>query len=58
MEWTKKTYNDQYEKWVPWAEDIYLRWFTKDNKTSYTAKRTFCLASKSPPLLFSLKPSC
>jgi hypothetical protein len=39
MEWSKQTYNQQYEKWVPWLEDVYLRWFTKDNKTSYTAKR-------------------
>ncbi|KAF7559183.1 hypothetical protein G7046_g4980 [Stylonectria norvegica] len=38
MEWTKQTYNSQYEKWVPWLEDQYLRWFTKDNKASYTAK--------------------
>lgn len=38
MEYAKKTYNTQYEKWVPWLEDVYLRWFTKDNKASYTAK--------------------
>ncbi|KAB5522911.1 hypothetical protein GE09DRAFT_495549 [Coniochaeta sp. 2T2.1] len=38
MEWTKQTYNQQYEKWVPWLEDLYLRYFTKDNKASYTAK--------------------
>lgn len=41
MEWAKQTYNDQYEKWMPWIEDFYLRWFTKDNKTSYVAKRRF-----------------
>ncbi|SPO07413.1 uncharacterized protein DNG_10107 [Cephalotrichum gorgonifer] len=40
MEWAKATYNSQYEKWVPWLEDIYLRWFTTDNKASYTAKQT------------------
>ncbi|KAF7547591.1 hypothetical protein G7Z17_g7639 [Cylindrodendrum hubeiense] len=40
MEWTKQTYNDQYEKWVPWLEDTYLRWFTKDNKASYATKDT------------------
>ncbi|KAH7122989.1 hypothetical protein EDB81DRAFT_813373 [Dactylonectria macrodidyma] len=40
MEWTKKTYNEQYEKWVPWLEDTYLRWFSKDNKASYTTKDT------------------
>ncbi|KAB5522118.1 hypothetical protein GE09DRAFT_501163 [Coniochaeta sp. 2T2.1] len=38
MEWTKQTYNQQYEKWVPWLEDLYLRYFTKDNKASYAAK--------------------
>ncbi|KKY28819.1 hypothetical protein UCRPC4_g00380 [Phaeomoniella chlamydospora] len=27
MEWSKKTYNNQYEKWVPWLEDKYLAWF-------------------------------
>ena len=37
-EWAQKTYNEQYEKWVPWIEDMYLRWFTKDNKASYVAK--------------------
>lgn len=51
MEWTKATYNEQYEKWVPWMEDMYLRWFTKDNKTSYAAKRKI---STSPhPIPFS-----
>ena len=38
MEWSKKTYNEQYEKWVPWVEDLYLRYFTKDNKTSYATR--------------------
>ncbi|KAM7187623.1 hypothetical protein V8F20_010907 [Naviculisporaceae sp. PSN 640] len=38
MEWTKDQYNKQYEKWVPWLEDLYLRYFTKDNKVSYTAR--------------------
>jgi hypothetical protein len=38
MEWSKKTYNDQYEKWVPWLEDQYLYYFGKDNKASYVAK--------------------
>ncbi|CRK23738.1 hypothetical protein BN1723_013097 [Verticillium longisporum] len=46
MEWSKQTYNSQYEKWVPWAEDLYLRWFTKDNKTSYAAKHL--LANHQP----------
>ncbi|OHE91154.1 hypothetical protein CORC01_13565 [Colletotrichum orchidophilum] len=39
-EWAKQTYNQQYEKWVPWLEDVYLRWFTKDNKASYATKDT------------------
>ncbi|GKT58256.1 hypothetical protein ColTof4_12183 [Colletotrichum tofieldiae] len=39
-EWAKQTYNQQYEKWVPWLEDQYLKWFTKDNKASYATKDT------------------
>ncbi|KAG9251080.1 uncharacterized protein F5Z01DRAFT_331463 [Emericellopsis atlantica] len=39
MEWSKQTYNSQYEKWVPWMEDMYLYYFTKDNKASYSAKQ-------------------
>ncbi|KAF4982094.1 hypothetical protein FZEAL_2200 [Fusarium zealandicum] len=38
MEWSKQTYNSQYEKWMPWIEDFYLRWFTSDNKASYATK--------------------
>ncbi|KAK0625448.1 hypothetical protein B0T17DRAFT_508437 [Bombardia bombarda] len=38
MEWTKEQYNKQYETWVPWIEDMYLRYFTKDNKASYTTR--------------------
>ncbi|KAF2503160.1 hypothetical protein BU16DRAFT_555177 [Lophium mytilinum] len=38
-EWLKQTYNNQYESWMPWMEDQYLKWFTKDNKTSYAAKQ-------------------
>jgi hypothetical protein len=34
-------YNKQYDNWVPWLEDKYLSWFTKDNKASYATKRTF-----------------
>jgi hypothetical protein len=51
MEWSKKTYNQRYEKWVPWIEDVYVCWFTKDNKTSYTAKLMPLSA------LFSLYPT-
>ncbi|KAF4963020.1 hypothetical protein FSARC_8930 [Fusarium sarcochroum] len=39
MEWAKSTYNNQYEVWVPWLEDVYLRLFTKDNKASYATKQ-------------------
>lgn len=38
-EWVKEAYNDQYEKWMPWIEDQYLKWFGKgDNKASYAIK--------------------
>ncbi|MBE7180209.1 MAG: hypothetical protein INR71_03205 [Terriglobus roseus] len=37
-QWLKSGYAVQYEKWMPWIEDQYLKWFTKDNKTSYAAK--------------------
>jgi hypothetical protein len=32
-------YNQKYETWMPWIEDKYLSWFTKDNKASYATKR-------------------
>lgn len=39
FQWAKDTYNDQYEKWMPWIEDQYLKWFGKgDNKASYATK--------------------
>jgi hypothetical protein len=34
-------YNRQYDNWMPWIEDKYLQWFTKDNKASYATKRMF-----------------
>jgi hypothetical protein len=38
-EWVKEAYNDQYEKWMPWIEDQYLKWFgSGDNKASYATK--------------------
>lgn len=37
-EYGQQVYNEQYERWMPWIEDFYLRWFTRDNKTSYAAK--------------------
>ncbi|GJP88330.1 hypothetical protein CBS115989_7136 [Aspergillus niger] len=38
-EWVKEAYNEQYEKWMPWLEDQYLKWFGKgDNKASYVTK--------------------
>ncbi|KAH7351448.1 hypothetical protein BKA66DRAFT_540804 [Pyrenochaeta sp. MPI-SDFR-AT-0127] len=33
-------YNKQYESWMPWIEDKYLAWFTKDNKASYATKQS------------------
>ncbi|KAF2875512.1 hypothetical protein BDV95DRAFT_562047 [Massariosphaeria phaeospora] len=38
-EQASEVYNRQYENWVPWMEDKYLSWFTKDNKTSYATKQ-------------------
>ncbi|KAG9191170.1 hypothetical protein G6011_09258 [Alternaria panax] len=32
-------YNQKYETWMPWIEDQYLKWFTKDNKASYATKQ-------------------
>ncbi|KAK4986214.1 hypothetical protein LTR50_005443 [Elasticomyces elasticus] len=39
-EWIKQGYHHQYENWMPWIEDQYLKWFTKDNKASYATKGT------------------
>ncbi|KAH9859816.1 hypothetical protein IAQ61_011598 [Plenodomus lingam] len=33
-------YNQKYETWMPWIEDQYLKWFTKDNKASYATKQS------------------
>ncbi|KAL3959741.1 hypothetical protein ACCO45_004858 [Purpureocillium lilacinum] len=40
MEWAREKYNEQYENWMPWIEDHFLKWFTKDNKASYATKDT------------------
>lgn len=48
MEWTKDQYNRQYEAWVPWLEDLYLRYFTSDNKASYTTRGTSMFFSFLP----------
>lgn len=37
-EYGSEVYNAQYERWMPWIEDLYLRWFTRDNKASYATK--------------------
>jgi hypothetical protein len=44
-------YNRQYDSWMPWIEDKYLAWFTKDNKASYATKRMSLLS------LFSVLPT-
>jgi hypothetical protein len=49
-EWLYDVYAKQYENWMPWIEDQYLRWFGKDNKASYATKRQY-------PSLLSLPPS-
>ncbi|KAJ2994552.1 hypothetical protein NUW58_g1527 [Xylaria curta] len=38
MEWAREKYNEQYNAWMPWIEDMYLKYFTKDNRTSYVAR--------------------
>ena len=37
-EWIKQGYHNQKENWMPWIEDVYLKWFTNDNKASYATK--------------------
>ncbi|KAI0123285.1 hypothetical protein BJ170DRAFT_104539 [Xylariales sp. AK1849] len=39
LEWAKAKYAEQYENWMPWIEDTFLSWFTKDNKASYATKQ-------------------
>jgi hypothetical protein len=56
-------YNKQYNSWMPWMEDKYLQWFTKDNKASYATKRMSSHIPLPPnpsiylPPLTSLTPS-
>ena len=38
MEWISEGYQHQKENWMPWIEDVYLKWFTNDNKASYATK--------------------
>ncbi|KAF7594624.1 hypothetical protein BBP40_008714 [Aspergillus hancockii] len=39
--WLREQYNVQYEKWYPWIEDQYLKWFGRgDNKASHVTKDT------------------
>ena len=37
-EWVKQGYQNQKTNWMPWIEDVYLKWFTSDNKASYATK--------------------
>ncbi|KAI1362068.1 hypothetical protein F5Y08DRAFT_313076 [Xylaria arbuscula] len=37
-EWAREKYNEQYDAWMPWIEDNFLKYFTKDNRTSYVAR--------------------
>jgi hypothetical protein len=48
MEWAKDQYNRQYERWVPWLEELYLRYFTRDNKASYTTRGKRPFAGTNP----------
>ncbi|KAI0457127.1 hypothetical protein F5B21DRAFT_111145 [Xylaria acuta] len=38
VEWAQEKYNEQYDAWMPWIEDVFLKYFTKDNRTSYVAR--------------------
>ncbi|TRX88649.1 hypothetical protein FHL15_010415 [Xylaria flabelliformis] len=38
LEWAREKYNEQYDAWMPWIEDVFLKYFTKDNRTSYVAR--------------------
>ena len=47
-EWLKENYNYQYERWMPWIEDQYLKWFGKgDNKASYATKGNFAIQNEN-----------
>jgi hypothetical protein len=41
VEWAKEKYNEQYEAWMPWIEDTFLKYFTKDNKASYATRGSY-----------------
>ncbi|KAK5627463.1 hypothetical protein RRF57_003178 [Xylaria bambusicola] len=38
MEWAREKYNEQYDAWMPWIEDTFLKYFTKDNRASYVTR--------------------
>ncbi|KAL9094558.1 MAG: hypothetical protein Q9165_003117 [Trypethelium subeluteriae] len=41
QEWLTEMYHKQYDNWMPWIEDQYLKWFGKgDNKASYATRDT------------------
>lgn len=40
-EWISQGYQHQWENWMPWIEDKYLQWFSKDNKASYATKGVY-----------------
>ena len=60
LEWVKEGYHNQYENWMPWIEDQYLKWFTNDNKARYAAKgqSVTCVYEQTIPLvLLDIKPT-
>jgi hypothetical protein len=48
--WLKDAIYAKYEAWAPWLEDMYLKYFTRDNKASYVTRGTpvFPFSSLSP----------
>lgn len=55
-EYGKQVYNEQYERWMPWIEDMYLRYFTRDNKASYATKGTSNVIHPFIILLYPIQP--
>lgn len=56
LEWAKQKYNEQYESWMPWIEDHFLKYFTNDNKASYATKRMFSPFTLSSSLSHTVQP--
>ena len=54
MEWAREKYNEQYDAWMPWIEDNFLKYFTKDNRTSYVARGKYIYIIHRPYSLHTI----